>query len=116
MHRSSETIGKIAAALAVAQRSMTNPDKTLSATVPALYPGETTTYRYASLASGLDIARKALGDQEIAVIQCSRIDEQRGLIRIDTVLAHSSGEWIGSDWPVCAVSEVASPHRLGAAL
>jgi hypothetical protein len=31
-----------------------------------------------------------------------------------TVLAHASGEWIASDWPVCAVSE--APHRMGAAL
>jgi hypothetical protein len=32
------------------------------------------------------------------------------------VLAHASGEWIASDWPVCAISETASPHRMGAAL
>jgi hypothetical protein len=32
------------------------------------------------------------------------------------VLAHSSGEWIASDWPVCAVSETATPHRMGTAL
>ena len=34
----------------------------------------------------------------------------------DHVLAHSSGEWIASDWPVCAISETATPHRMGAAL
>jgi hypothetical protein len=32
------------------------------------------------------------------------------------MLAHSSGEWISSDWPVCALSETATPHRMGAAL
>ena len=32
------------------------------------------------------------------------------------MLAHSSGEWIASDWPVCAISETATPHRMGAAL
>jgi hypothetical protein len=32
------------------------------------------------------------------------------------MLAHASGEWIASDWPVCAVSETAAPHRMGAAL
>jgi hypothetical protein len=26
------------------------------------------------------------------------------------------GEWIASDWPVCATSETATPHRMGAAL
>jgi hypothetical protein len=39
-----------------------------------------------------------------------------GLINLTTVLAHASGEWIASDWPVCAVSETATPHRMGAAL
>ena len=33
-----------------------------------------------------------------------------------TVLAHSSGEWIASDWPVCAISKTATPHRMGVAL
>jgi hypothetical protein len=31
-------------------------------------------------------------------------------------LAHASGEWISSDWPVCPISEMAAPHRMGAAL
>src|SRR5262249_8432205 len=33
-----------------------------------------------------------------------------------TVLAHSSGEWIASDWPVCPIAETERPHRMGAAL
>jgi ERF superfamily len=32
------------------------------------------------------------------------------------VLAHSSGEWVSSDWPVCPVGETAAPHKMGAAL
>ena len=32
------------------------------------------------------------------------------------MLAHASGEWLSSDWPVCAIAETASPHRMGAAL
>ena len=32
------------------------------------------------------------------------------------MLAHSSGEWLSSDWPVCPVTETAAPHRMGAAL
>jgi hypothetical protein len=32
------------------------------------------------------------------------------------VLAHSSGEWIASDWPVCPIAETERPHRMGAAL
>src|SRR5437016_6337804 len=32
------------------------------------------------------------------------------------VLAHASGEWIASDWPVCRLADTAAPHRMGAAL
>jgi hypothetical protein len=35
---------------------------------------------------------------------------------LTTVLAHSSGEWVSSDGPVCPASEAAAPHRMGAAL
>ncbi|WP_442935610.1 ERF family protein [Nitrobacter sp. NHB1] len=115
MHRSSETIGVIAAALAKAQGELANPEKTLTATVRAPFPREETkTFRYASLASGLDIIRKHLGAHEIAIIQTTAIN--RDQIRLTTLLAHASGEWIASDWPVCAVAELAAPHRMGAAL
>ena len=60
--------------------------------------------------------RKSLGKHEIATVQTASIDDAAGLIRLTTTLAHSSGEWVSSDWPVCAVSETASPHRMGAAL
>jgi ERF superfamily len=116
MHRSSESIGTIAAALAKAQAELTNPEKSLTATIRSPFPRESDrTFRYASLASGLEIVRKALGKQEIATMQTTAIDEA-GLIRLTTVLAHSSGEWVSSDWPVCPVSETAAPHRIGAAL
>ena len=32
------------------------------------------------------------------------------------MLAHSSGEWLSSEWPVCPISETAAPQRMGAAL
>jgi ERF superfamily len=117
MQRSSETIGAIAGALAKAQRELCNPEKALTATIPALFPREEArSFRYASLASGLDLVRKALGQHEIATIQTTAIDEASGLIRLTTVLAHSSGEWMSSEWPVCAMTEAAAPHRMGAAL
>jgi hypothetical protein len=117
MHRSSDTIGAIAAALAKAQGEFTNPEKSLSATIRSPFPREgDRTFRYASLASGLDIVRKSLGQHEIAMLQTTAIDQPSGQIRLTTLLAHASGEWIASDWPVCAVSEVAVPHRVGAAL
>jgi hypothetical protein len=117
MQRSSETIGAIAAALAKAQIELTNPEKSLVATIRSPFPRESDrTFRYASLSSGLDLVRKALGKHEIATVQTTSIDPDAGLIRLTTVLAHSSGEWVSSDWPVCPVNETAAPHKMGAAL
>ena len=60
--------------------------------------------------------RKTLGQHEIATVQTTAIDQTAGIVNLTTVLAHSSGEWIASDWPVCAISETATPRRMGAAL
>ena len=74
------------------------------------------TFSYASLSSGLDIVRKTLGQHEIATVQTTAVDQTTGLINLTTLLAHASGEWIASDWPVCSVIETETPHRMGAAL
>jgi len=113
MQRSSESIASLAAALAKAQVELVNPEKSLSATIQST-GGADQTFRYAPLSSGLDIVRKTLGQHEIATVQTTSVDENGGTINLTTVLAHSSGEWIASDWPVCAVRE--TPHRRGAAL
>jgi hypothetical protein len=73
-------------------------------------------FRYASLSSGLDIVRKTLGGQQIAIAQTTEIDRSSGAVNLTTVLMHTSGEWIASDWPVCALSEISQPRRMGAAL
>src|SRR3974377_2253153 len=62
------------------------------------------------------MVRKPLSQHEIATVQTTAIDETAGIVRLSTVLAHASGEWIASDWPVCAISETVAPHRMGAAL
>jgi hypothetical protein len=117
MHRSSETIGAIATALAKAQAELTNPEKSLVGTIRSpLQAQDDRTFRYAPLSSGLDIVRKTLGKYEIATVHATSIDKENGLVRLSTVLAHASGEWISSDWPVCPVSETAAPRRMGAAL
>jgi ERF superfamily len=117
VQRSSETIGTIAAALAKAQAQLVNPEKSLVATIRSDETCATErSFRYAPLSSGLDIVRKTLSRQEIATVQTTSIDESAGIVQLSTVLAHASGEWIASDWPVCAVSEIATPHRMGAAL
>jgi hypothetical protein len=117
MQRSSETIGAIAAALAKAQAELANPEKSLTATIRASNPRDhDQTFRYAALSSGLDIVRKALGGHEIATVQTTAIDKESGLIRLTTTLAHASGEWLSSEWPVCPIAETAAPRRMGAAL
>ena len=117
MQRSSDSIGSLAAALAKAQGELTNPEKSLVGTIPANGPGgPERMFRYASLSSGLDIVRKVLGQHEIATMQTTTIDQAAGIVNLTTVLAHASGEWIASDWPVCAVSDTATPQRMGAAL
>jgi ERF superfamily len=117
VHTSSESIGTIAGALAKAQAELTNPEKSLVATIRSPFPREgERTFRYAPLSSGLDIVRKSLGRHEIATIQTTAIDKDAGLLRLTTVLAHSSGEWISSEWPVCQITDIASAQRMGAAL
>jgi hypothetical protein len=117
VQRSSESVAALAAALAKAQAELVNPEKSLTATIKATTPGGgERTFRYAPLSSGLDIVRKTLGQHEIATMQSTAIDQGSGLVNLTTVLAHASGEWIASDWPVCPIAEMASPHRMGAAL
>ena len=117
MQRSSSSIGALATALAKAQIELTNPEKSLTGTIESQRgQGGARQFRYAPLSSGLDIVRKTLGQHEIATVQTTSIDETAGIVRLSTVLAHASGEWIGSDWPVCGISETAAPHRMGAAL
>jgi hypothetical protein len=117
MQRSSETIGTIAAALAKAQAQLVNPEKSLVGTIASNQAGgPERSFRYAPLSSGLDIVRKTLSQHEIATVQTTSIDDAAGIVRLSTVLAHASGEWIASDWPVCAIGETAAPHRMGAAL
>jgi hypothetical protein len=116
MHRSSENVAAIATALAKAQIELSNPEKTM---IGAIYDSRTDSqrnFRYASLASGLDIIRKVLGSQQIAVTQTTDIDRSNGTVNLTTLLVHTSGEWISSDWPVCQLSETSAPRRMGAAL
>ena len=117
MHRSSESFAALASALAKAQAELVNPEKSVTATIRSPRPGERDrSFRYAPLASGLDIVRKTLGQHEIATVQTTAIDQAAGMVNLTTMLAHSSGEWIASDWPVCPITEMASPQRMGAAL
>ena len=102
MPRSSETVAALASALAKAQAELINPEKSLTATIRTGRPG--------------DSERSSLGQHEIATLQTTAIDQTAGIVHLTTTLAHASGEWIASDWPVCPVAETANPQRMGAAL
>src|SRR6516225_7484498 len=105
MPRSSPSIAALATALAKAQTELTNPEKSLVGTIePQRGQGGARLFRYAPLSSGLE------------TVQTTAIDQAAGVVNLTTVLAHSSGEWIASDWPVCPVAETERPHRMGAAL
>jgi ERF superfamily protein len=117
MQRSSPSIAALATALAKAQIELTNPEKSLVGMIePQRGEGGPRQFRYAPLSSGLEIVRKGLGPHEIATMQTTAIDQAAGIVNLTTLLAHSSGEWIASDWPVCPIVETERPHRMGAAL
>jgi ERF superfamily len=116
MHRSSESVAAIATALAKAQTELSNPEKAMVGTVYNNRSDRPQSFRYASLSSGLDIVRKALGGHQIAIAQTTDIDRASRTVNLTTLLLHSSGEWISSDWPVCQLSETSAPRRMGAAL
>jgi hypothetical protein len=116
MHRSSESVAAIATALAKAQTELSNPEKAMVGIVYNSRSDSPQSFRYASLSSGLDIVRKTLGGQQIAIAQTTDIDRANGTVNLTTILLHTSGEWISSDWPVCQLSETSTPRRMGAAL
>jgi ERF superfamily len=109
MPRCSESVAALASALAKAQAELVNPEKSMTATIRTGRPGEgERSFRYAPLSSGLEIVRKALGQHEIATLQTTAIDQAAGIVSLTTTLAHASGEWVASDWPVCSIAETAT--------
>ncbi len=116
MHRSSEGMGELAGALAKAQTELLNPEKSLTAVIFGDRQGESRSFRYAPLSTGLDIIRKALGQHAIAVLQSTAIDPSTHFVVLTTTLAHASGQWVSSEWPVCRSDQTMPQHRMGAAL
>src|SRR3974377_573456 len=117
VQRSSESFAALAAALAKAQAHLVNPEKSLTATIAGGRPREgAPSSRSPPCASGPESARKTPSAHELAVIQTTAVDQASRMLTLTTMLAHSSGEWIASYWPVCSVAEIANPHRMGAAL
>src|SRR5271169_3138885 len=117
MRAASDTIAQLAAAMAKAQSELVNPVKSLTAVIESnRNGGGAISYKYAPLSSGLDIVRKTLGKYELAAIQTTHVDRERGLLLLTTTIAHASGEWISALWPVCHVADIGHPKLMGAAL
>ena len=111
------TIGAIAAALAKAQGELANPEKSLIATIGRRSRGRAIGhFAMRRSPAGLISSAKASASMSIATVQTTAIDKEAGLIRLTTTLAHESGEWVSSDWPVCPTSQTTAPHLMGAAL
>ncbi len=117
MRLASSSIGQLAAALARAQGELVNPPKSLTGVIPdrgGSGPGRS--FRYAPLSAGLEIVRQVLGQHELAVLQTTHVDEEGSLVLLTTTLAHGSGEWVASSWPVCRLDQLTNPQLMGAAL
>ena len=108
MQRSSETIGAIAAALAKAQAELTNPEKSLIGDDPGVPSARERPD--VSIRRAVERARHRAKVARRARDRDGPDDRDRQggrTIRLTTMLAHSSGEWLSSEWPVCAISETA---------
>ena len=85
----SETIGKIAGALAKAQSGMTMIE--CNSSNPFFNS------KYASLSAVLEVALPKLNENGIALVQGNRWDNVDNGFYITSMLVHSSGEWIKSE-------------------
>jgi len=95
----SATIGELAKALAAAQGEF---DKIAAERIGQEGHRK---YKYADLASFLAAARESLSKHELALIQKpSNVD---AMVCVETVLAHSSGEWISSFLAIKAANNTA---------
>lgn len=101
----SESIAKLASALAKAQGEIE------TATKDAKNPHFNS--KYAGLSSIMDACRGPLAKHEIAVLQSSSADGN--LVRMTTLLVHSSGEWVESD-PLQVQARDAAPQAIGSCL
>ena len=89
----SETLGAIFKALADAQREIQNPVKN------ARNPHFKNTYT--TLDEGLNVVREALSAVGICVFQRTYLTDN--ILMLETVLGHTSGEWLSSQYPVISV-------------
>lgn len=100
----SESIGNLAAALAKAQKAIKG----------ALRDAQNPHFKhlYADLASIWEACREALAENELAVTQLPSADG--AVVKLETILMHSSGEYISGELAVTARD--GSPQSVGSAI
>lgn len=102
----SPSIGKIAGAIAKAQAILRHPGKDAEVDTGRFK------YSYATLADSITAIRDAFASNGIAVIQSPA--NSRGTVRVTTLLAHESGEWMASEIEMSAGK--GAPQDVGSAI
>jgi len=108
--RTSETITKLAPALAKAQAEIQDPEMSGEGQVGGK-TSQARRYPYALLVDVLKVARTALGGHGIMFTQAPDMIEGRHVLV--TRLIHSSGEWLEADYPMPPPNN--DPQRQGSA-
>jgi hypothetical protein len=103
--KTSESIKELASALAKAQGAFDHAKKDVK--------NEFFKSKYADLASVIDAAKKPLSDNGLSVCQICETTES-GDIRLETILMHSSGEFISGSYPIRPVK--GDPQAYGSAI
>jgi hypothetical protein len=115
--RHSESIANIVKALAVAQRKFEEYKTDQSAEVETKSGGKYR-YTYADLGGVIGATRKHLNDVGIAVVQAPATTKD-GMVEVETMLAHESGEWIASNLkikPIANDNRGVTPQVVGSTI
>ena len=106
----SEHINELAAALAKFQGQLEQPKMNSTVKVKTRTGGEYS-FKYADLSECKAAARKALAENELSVTQLVEDDYS-----VNTMLMHSSGQWISSRLRMPVNTNVADAQTIGAAI
>lgn len=106
----SDAINELAVALAKAQGEIKSPEKNKTVTVKTT-TGSSYTFDYADLGAITEAIRGPLSKNGLSYTHLIERDETG--TRLVTMLIHSSGQWIGSVYPLPSSGE---PKNLGTAL
>lgn len=114
----SDDIGKLAEALAKAQKAMEQPQKKKTAKIEGKSKASSRafsySYTYADLPTVIESLKDALADNGLSYIQRTKITGDNRLV-LETRLMHTSGQWISSDWPLI-VPDKEDPKQTAAML